>query len=429
VKRISVLIVILFVLPVNIIAGVKYEPTAKKCPKPDSKNRYIPVPLIHNLKEIAKIGNIPNLKLHDDLRKDSVGLEINVYYEFINDFDPSKELLILIPGGPGESHTFIHDFVNIFNGKSTIFEKFNVISMDHRGLGCSRPIFPGGEPAESLEMRFAAADIELIREELTPDKKINVWGYSYGSMLAQTYALLFPESIEKLFLGGAFSAASDFTKGKRAYEDLVVNSSVGHKLYNRFVSTYPEFRIRFLDYTVEEMYSYEGRVYRIPQKLAELLSYLDRGEVESANLLFTEAETLILPWMMRSISCLEIVDSKNELGVYPMFNSTFGTCTEFSLIADLFDYTESLVNLHMDTFIWGGKYDHVTPANAMLKMANKIPNSYIYIDQHIGHDYSTKIDCLGAFIDGFFEGVSQVELDIISKSTVCVNKPTISLKY
>jgi pimeloyl-ACP methyl ester carboxylesterase len=423
--RVQFIFILLFFCKLSTaVAAVKYDPTSKRCPRQDSKNRYITVPLIHDLQKIAQVENIPNLVLHENLMEQNEGMEISIYYELINEFDSSKELLILIPGGPGESHTFIHDFVKLFEGRSTIFEKFNVIAMDHRGLGCSRPIFPGDEPAESLKMRFAAADIELIRNELTPDRKINVWGYSYGSMLAQTYALLFPDSVDKLFLGGAFSASKDFTQARRDYENLVIDSSVGSDTYEHFINTYPEYRERFLDYTVEQMYSFEGRTNRIPNHLSELLQFLDNGDTELADLIYSNQHNEILPWMMRSISCLEIIDINIEPGIYPLFDSTFGVCREFSQIIDLFDYTESLVNLSMPTFIWGGIYDHVTPAKAMVKMSKYIPDNYLYIDQHIGHDFTRKVDCLTSFIDSFFDDASKNELNEISISSDCSTEPS-----
>lgn len=406
---------------------IKYDPLARKCPLADSKNHYISVPLIHDLESIAKIENIPNLQLHAELLEESKGMELSVYYELISTFDKNKDLVILIPGGPGVNHSFIHDFVDSFKGRSDFFEKYNVIAMDHRGLGCSKALFPGNEPPESLTMKFAASDIELIRKNLSPDKKIHVWGYSYGSMLAQTYALLFPDSVNKLFLGGAFSAAEDFKQAKRDYEELVATSSVGVDTYRNFVEKYPDFKIKFLDYTVNQMYSYKGRIQNIPETLKTITSLLELGETHLAQKILSNEGSYIMPWMMRSISCLEIFDPTDEEGSYPMFAKLFGACREFGEdIVDFFNYTESLAHLQMKTFIWGGKYDHVTPAKAMIKMSNLIPNNFLYIDQHVGHGVGPKLDCFIKFMDSFFDDSPINNLKIIASSSKCQLPPVVN---
>jgi hypothetical protein len=78
----------------------------------------------------------------------------------------------------------------------------------------------------------------------------------------------------------------------------------------------------------------------------------------------------------------------------------------------------------MPTFIWGGIYDHVTPAKAMVKMSKYIPDNYLYIDQHIGHDFTRKVDCLTSFIDSFFDDASKKKLNEISISSDCSTEPS-----
>lgn len=424
-KNLWVIASVLLVSSFNLYSTVKYDPSTIKCPKPSSTDRYIAVPVIHDLKNIAVIENIPNLKLYNKLQEKYKGMELSVYYESINEFDNNKETVILIPGGPGENHTFIHQHVDEFKNKSDFFEKYNVVAMDHRGLGCSRPTFPGNEPAESLTMKFAAADIELIRQALNPNKKIHVWGYSYGSMLAQTYALLFPKSVNKLFLGGAFSAAEDFRQAKRDYEKLVATSTVGEQKYNIFMNDFPRFKKYFLDYTLNQMYSYEGRTRKIPEMLETVTILLQAQKFKEAKKLLSDDQTFIMPWMMRSISCIEIFNIPIDPHVYQMFGDLFKSCDEYSKIADPFNYTQSLSNLPMKTFIWGGKFDHVTPAKAMIKMAKIIPDNYLYIDQHIGHGYASKIDCFINFMDNFFSDNPKESLENIATSKTCTDEPKI----
>ena len=61
----------------------------------------------------------------------------------------------------------------------------------------------------------------------------------------------------------------------------------------------------------------------------------------------------------------------------------------------------------------------------MKKMASKIPNNFIYIDKHLGHDFSLKEDCLIGFMDSFFGSDSTLELEEISQSSLCQDLPVI----
>jgi pimeloyl-ACP methyl ester carboxylesterase len=409
----------------NSYGSIKYDPTSKNCPKVDNQNHYINVPLQYNLKAIAKTSNIPNLRTHEDLLTQNKGMELSLYFESINTLDDSKELVIIIPGGPGESHFILHDLEKSFSGKSDFFEKYNVIAIDHRGLGCSRPIFPGNEPEKFLTMKYAAADIEMIKNKISPNKKIHIWGHSYGSMLAQTYALLFPNSINKLFLVGAFSSYKDFNQAKRDYENLVVTSTIGTKKYNAFTQSFPSYKRKFLDFTIGPMYSYAGRVKTIPTTFDNLILLLESGKLTDADKLLSTGPGAIMPWMMRSIMCLEIMDTTVQPGIFPMFETMIKSCNEFAGQTDYFNYTSLLKNIKVDTFIWGGKYDHVTPAKAMKKMAKRLPNNFLYIDEHIGHGFNFKTNCLIQFMDQFIEGTSKEVLNSISKSAECVDEPII----
>lgn len=194
------------------LPAAAYDPkTATACPGASETNRYLDVPLFYDIAATgAKISNINGFLPHPEgVREPShIGKKIKLYFELGAPFDANKEIFFIIPGGPGSDHSLLHAVEKYF---PHLMEKYNVVAMDHRGLGCSKPLFPGSEPYQALLMRYAAADIEFIRRELGgSDARINMWGGSYGSFLAQTYALLYPEHVGKTILSGAFSAGDDY---------------------------------------------------------------------------------------------------------------------------------------------------------------------------------------------------------------------------
>jgi pimeloyl-ACP methyl ester carboxylesterase len=129
----------------------------------------------------------------------------------------------LLAGGPGEAGSDLVPFLN------TTFRKVratrDIVLIDQRGTGLSGKLdCKPGKNAETateeellaetracikgLNKRFnlytteqAARDIEAVRGALGYGR-INLWGGSYGSRLAQAYARLFPGSVRALVLDG-----------------------------------------------------------------------------------------------------------------------------------------------------------------------------------------------------------------------------------
>lgn len=103
------------------------------------------------------------------------------------------EPLILISGGPGDSHGIFHPFFSRLAGQH------RVIYFDAFGVGKS------DQAKSRKEYSFArdVEDLEGLRKALGASK-INVLGQSYGGMVAQAYALKYPESVRRLILAGTF---------------------------------------------------------------------------------------------------------------------------------------------------------------------------------------------------------------------------------
>lgn len=101
--------------------------------------------------------------------------------------------MLYFTGGPGQP---IH--WGLFRSE----QAFNVLIMEHRGVGCSRPptralyLDPAFYSSESV-----ARDAEAVRRHLNL-KKLTVYGISYGTIPATMYASLFPDSTRSLILEG-----------------------------------------------------------------------------------------------------------------------------------------------------------------------------------------------------------------------------------
>jgi proline iminopeptidase len=83
-----------------------------------------------------------------------------------------------------------------------------VIYYDPYGRGRSDT---AGNPAEYTFMRDVE-EIEALRRALQLPR-INIWGHSYGAMVAQAYTLKYPDSVSHLIMVSPFHSAEAWQKG------------------------------------------------------------------------------------------------------------------------------------------------------------------------------------------------------------------------
>jgi proline iminopeptidase len=98
------------------------------------------------------------------------------------------EPLLLLPGGPASSHLVFHPYFSELNDHQVIY-------VDYRGRGRSAPV---ADPADVTFIGDVADIAALIRA--LGLGAVNVYGFSYGGMVAQALALDPPELVKRLIL-------------------------------------------------------------------------------------------------------------------------------------------------------------------------------------------------------------------------------------
>ncbi|MBS8265337.1 alpha/beta hydrolase [Mesobacillus boroniphilus] len=114
--------------------------------------------------------------------------------------DDSLSLYYHIKGN-GLPVVFIHPFVmghNVFMHQEALAERYTTIFYDLAGHGWSSK---GNQP---VSIEGLAADLKRLLDELGIEKVV-LCGYSYGGLVAQEFALKYPERSEALILSGGFS--------------------------------------------------------------------------------------------------------------------------------------------------------------------------------------------------------------------------------
>ncbi|WP_413582718.1 prolyl aminopeptidase [Bdellovibrio sp. HCB288] len=114
----------------------------------------------------------------------------NIYFEEVG--NPAGKPIVFLHGGPGGG--VAPDHRRFFDPKN-----YRIILFDQRGSGQSTPC---AELRENTTWDLVA-DTERVREHLKIDKWV-VFGGSWGSTLALTYAIKHPERVKALVLRGIF---------------------------------------------------------------------------------------------------------------------------------------------------------------------------------------------------------------------------------
>lgn len=162
--------------------------------------------------------------------------------------------LLVNPGGPGGSGVdFVKDSVDYATDEA-LQSRFDIVGFDPRGVNRSTPVTCYTDPAEldayiydilpgtpgsdawiaaandstrtfgercleltgpllgNVDTPSAARDLDMLRAVLG-DSTLNYLGYSYGTLLGQVYAELFPGKTGRLVLDGAVDPAADDFEG------------------------------------------------------------------------------------------------------------------------------------------------------------------------------------------------------------------------
>ena len=110
-----------------------------------------------------------------------------IYYEVIG----TGTTLILINGGPGFDHSYLH----ITPAWDALAKTHRVIFYDQRGNGRSSPLKPG----QSCTLADQIEDLDALRAHLGLEKA-DLLGHSWGGYLAMAYGARHPERISHLIL-------------------------------------------------------------------------------------------------------------------------------------------------------------------------------------------------------------------------------------
>jgi pimeloyl-ACP methyl ester carboxylesterase len=187
----------------------------------------------------------------DYANPDAGSFSLYLVRHLANDPDARIGSLLVNPGGPGISATWLAEQAELIYGEE-LLDRFDIIAWDPRGVGLTEPaidciddydqsylalgdITPDDEAerqqlvdlaedftAECVDnnediLQFvgtnnSARDIDAIRRALGEDE-LSWFGFSYGSELGATWATLFPDTVRAAVLDGATDPTADELTG------------------------------------------------------------------------------------------------------------------------------------------------------------------------------------------------------------------------
>lgn len=234
---------------------------------------------------------------------------IKLYYERFGKGNRHK--LIALHGGPGGTHDYILPIADLAS------DGFDVLFYDQ--FGCGKSDYPRNESDYSLE--YAVEEVEGVRQAVFGQSKVNLFGNSWGGMLALAYALKYQDNL------------------------VTLTSSSG-------LSSVPE--------TVKEMHrliSYLPEQHRKAIEEHEAKGDFDHPDFVAATDYFMRQHLLRMDTVPDEVA--RMMKMTNERGTYLKMNGP-SEFTIIGLIRDI-DFTDRLHTITVPTLITCGKYDEVTP--------------------------------------------------------------------
>ena len=237
-----------------------------------------------------------------------------------------RPVLFVLHGGPGGDHSS-------FKGQTTagLRKVAQLVYIDYRGSGRSAPADP-----ETYTLDDNIEDVEALRVYLGLER-ISIIGSSYGGMVAQGYAIRYPQQIANLVL--AATAPS-----YRFIDDA-----------RRFVKTHgtPD-QIRVCQWLWDGAFQSQEQLYEYYRTMGPMYAMtFDADEFERT-------------WK-RGIRNFEQLN----LG--------------FSGFLHSFDFTGELSTIHCPTLVLGGAHDWICAPHHSRLMAERIPRAHLKIFSNSAH--------------------------------------------
>ncbi|KAK3271000.1 hypothetical protein CYMTET_20628, partial [Cymbomonas tetramitiformis] len=271
--------------------------------------------------------------------------------------------LVVVHGGPGFPHTYLQPLAQLAcDGRPVIF-------YDQVCVGESECVADLKRDAPwTLTIDYYLAELADVIEYFDlPEKGYHVLGHSWGSVVAQLYALRQPAGLQGLVLAGAISDAQLY---KRAQEDFILST--------------------------------------LPPHIQAAIDKAERDQQYDTELYAAIAEGLTSFYTVRTSPKPDCVQSAFDNVNEQIYTAIQGP-SEFTIGGKLKNWsiTHKLAGIQVPTLLTNGKYDTMQPP-VTDAMAEAIPNVQRQLFERSGH--MTMVDEPGPYNVAVQDFLSSLEL-------------------
>lgn len=278
--------------------------------------------------------------------------KINV--ELLGEGDP----IFFFPGGPGNSHDYMQgNFGHYYRSHQVVF-------MDLLGRGMSDDAKVVCEYSVENDVHIT----EELRKALKLDK-ISLVGHSYGTVVAQAYAIKYPDNVDKMVLINGFHSGENWQANCDSY------NSVTKKHF--------------------------------PEHWKKVDSLRQLGYVSSDSIFYTLYWSIPAKHMYYHDMALKQNSPKTKYrGMNPdVYFSIIGRDADFFVSGSMMDqdYRRDLKDLPCQTLIIAGRYDGVSTPEYAVQYKQFMPQAQFVMFEHSGHNpYLEEPEKFYRILDGFF---------------------------
>ena len=269
------------------------------------------------------------------------------------------EPIFFIAGGPGNAHYYLRSFDSLSTTNTLVY-------FDAFGRGKSDT----AKNVTEYSLQRDIEDLEALRKAMG-FSKISILGHSYGGLVAQGYAIKYPEYVSHLILANTFHSYL-------MWQENDDNS-------NREIKTnYPEVWEELIDAREQGIISSD----QIHQEIYGKVPY---GFLYAYN-----------PENFYRTGRKPYPNSNNSKLYYQMV----GKDGDFIVGNDIgnFDFRKELKDLKMPILIYGGRYDRVAVPWMMVKYKQYCPQAKYVMFEKSGHNpQNEEPEALFKLIRGFLE--------------------------
>ncbi len=251
------------------------------------------------------------------------------------------EPIFFIAGGPGNAHYYLRSFDSLSTNNTLVY-------FDAFGRGKSDT----AKNVTDYSLQRDIEDLEGLRKAMG-FSKINILGHSYGGLVAQGYAIKYPEHVSHLILANTFHSYLMWQEN---------DDNSNHEIKTNYPEVWEDLM------KVRE----QGVVSSDPIH-QEIYSQVPYGFLYAYN-----------PENFRRSVIKPYPNSNNTKLYYQMV----GRDGDFLVGSDIgtFDYRKQLKDLKMPILIYGGRFDRVAVPYMMIKFKEYCPQAKFVMFEKSGHN-------------------------------------------